>query len=326
MKRSTRLCACPHCRQTFKAVPVSAPAATTSKSSSDSSATAKSKPVPSTTDKTAVSTLRVAKPSPATKPPEEIEVNEAVAEEVSVDEAVDEEEVAVDEAADEVEVNEASDDERSPLLKDDPFEGEELSTEFIKEIKSELTKSEKIVWVGRASKGVKKAEAKKAVVIGIVITIIGVGILCGSVPVVIKVSIGLFIGMFLFGLIFTALGILAIFAPKLMAKAMPYQAVYVLTNRRALAWQSAQSGAANPMRSYNALKVANMERKNSKMVPGAGDLIFEYELSKQDSGGRGTVQKLTKIPFGFLGVDRVHEVEHLVRTTLIYERNDRLLS
>ncbi len=99
---------------------------------------------------------------------------------------------------------------------------------------------------------------------------------------------------------------------------------YALTNRRALVYKEGFFGATRA--SYPPLEVSNMRRSDSWFCKGSGDLIFR--TVKVISAARlkpGLLNQGVKTThFGFLAIPHVHEVEKLVRETLIDRFVDKL--
>jgi len=354
---ANRTVKCPKCGQAFRAVadgapsPVAAaapaaPAKTvpstpvpsqekTGKSSSAKVSPAAPKPAPSTpippgksAEKLAASpTVKKTAPPAKPKPPQEVaevDVDEAVEEEeVNVEEAVEEEEVDVDEAVEEE--GEEGSAFRSPLLKDDPFEDhEDLPDWFVDLIKAELSKKENIVWIGRPSMRVIQAQAWIAMPIGLVLIVGAIVALIFSGTVT---EFGLFLGLLLGGLFILLIGSAFTAAPWLVSLTGKYRAVYVLTTRRALIWEAVTRMRNEEMfSSYLVPQLVKMERRESALVKGAGDLVFGERIVVRSSGGSSGGTRREKQPVGFLKMDDVRTVEKMIRETLLDERTDALFS
>ncbi len=354
---ANRTVKCPKCGQAFKAAPESAsspvaaaPAAPAKaapstalpaqgqagKTSPAKSPLAASKPGPSTpippgksveqlaASPTVKRTAPAAKAPPKKKVVEEINVDEAIEEEeVNVDEAVEEEEVSVDEAVEEEEGEEGSPF-RSPLLKDDPFEDhEDLPDWFADMIKRELSKGEKIVWVGRTSMRLQKAQAWIALPVGILLVVGAIVALIFSGTVS---DWGLSVGLLCCGIFVLLIGGGFTAAPWLVSLSGKYGPVYVLTTRRALIWEAvSRIRTEETFKAYLVPQLVKMERRESALVKGAGDLVFGYRLVVTSQGSRGGSMP-QKQPVGFLKLDDVRAVEKMIRETLLDQRTDALFS
>ena len=97
---------------------------------------------------------------------------------------------------------------------------------------------------------------------------------------------------------------------------------YVVTNRRAMI--AALSLFRQPqVRSFSPLQLMGLERRDSPRLPGAGDVIFEWQLQLGKSANPvAGVQSLdggpvVKVPVGFLHLDSARSVEALIRQTLL---------
>lgn len=255
-------------------------------------------------------------------------------EEILVNEAVDEEEVVVNEAVDEeeVEVNEAVDDEPAPKkskkaahgLKpvaegEDPFEGLDIPEKMQAGIRAEVGKKEKIIWVGRPDVALMVAQARPAIYVGIFLILLGLGCLV-SLAFVKTESIFVTVRI-IFGCVVLLFGVVFLLVPMLLEKTQAGRACYILTNRRAILYNTAGGGT----RSYNSLKLGNMERKeiSGGRFKGYGDLVFEVETT-WDNTGHGTRERAVerKQNHGFLQIAQVRAVEKLVRETLIDREDD----
>lgn len=207
------------------------------------------------------------------------------------------------------------------------FEELGLPAAFQKAVEEELSRDEKLVWLGRPSRNGTVPPPKTALmVIGGVLLSLAV-----LLPLVIK---GL---SFIFPVFLLILGLFFVFAPKLFSGANVYPACYVVTNRRALLFEKGLLGldpasirsfkdlTGIRCKSYLPHQLLGMERRNNERVPGAGDLIFEYIFAIGKActafpGTTGTMQRTDtpqRIPRGFFYLDQVAEVENIIRTTLL---------
>jgi hypothetical protein len=154
------------------------------------------------------------------------------------------------------------------------------------------------------------SNARIAVIVGAVAIVLGAGVAVGGFFVGQTIALTV---MLIVGVVFAGVGTLALFAPQLTRRSLPVRAVYVLTTRRCLVWDMAVAKYAHTFRAYSKLQVRDRDRKNSMRQKGAGDLIFAYEYHETGSDRHSQVHK---IPKGFLMVERVAEVDKLIRDTL----------
>ena len=89
--------------------------------------------------------------------------------------------------------------------------------------------------------------------------------------------------------------------------------MYALSDRRAILWEPYFFGSGYTVRSYTREGLGRLYRvdKNGD----AGDLVFEeYYTTSTNSDGMSSTQRNQR---GFMGIDRVREVEELLRLTLM---------
>jgi hypothetical protein len=216
---------------------------------------------------------------------------------------------------------------QSSLPRLQSFEELGLPAPFQKAVEEELTRDEKLLWLGRPSQN-QAVHPPKTVLVVVGAVLLGFAVL---LPLLFK-------GIpFLFPVVLVILGVLFLFAPKLLGGANGYSACYVVTNRRAMLLEkgllgldprnisSLKSIMGIRCKSYHPHELLGMERRNNERVPGAGDLIFEYiftigQTSTAFPGTTGTVQRTDapqRTPRGFFFIDQVAEVENLIRATLL---------
>jgi len=211
-----------------------------------------------------------------------------------------------------------------PRLK--TFEELGLHPAYRKAVEEELSRDEKVVWVGRPSQGATPPPPK-AIFLTIGGVLLGLAVL---LPVAFSVSLIIPVALGAFGLFF-------LFAPTLFKGGNAYHACYVVTNRRALLCEKGLLGFEPGMipswkdltgvrcKSYYPHQLLGMERQSSDTVPGAGDLIFEYIFvaGRGVTNFPGTTGKIMRtdtpqrVPRGFFYVERAAEVEELIRATLL---------
>jgi hypothetical protein len=91
--------------------------------------------------------------------------------------------------------------------------------------------------------------------------------------------------------------------------------VYALTDRRAIVWRARAVRREIEVRSFQSAELGEITRV--ERADGTGDLVFrELVSTTYDSDGD---RRTTRTRLGFIGVDRVRELEDLLRKTLIRE-------
>lgn len=253
---------------------------------------------------------------------EEVEAEEVEAEEVEAEE-VQAEAVEIDDPIRRFITNNWE----SPLLREDPFEDQEVSDEARELVEAELSKGETIVWVGRMSPDLTLSDDRIVRVICFIILFLGLGAVVGGSVLMALVTFLPGLILLIFGVVFGGVAALGVFCKADPERARKERAIYVLTNRRCLVWESADPECMEQeFTSYSTLQVEDMKRKGSMRKPKAGDLIFAHVLVEHGGGGRHGGTSVARVPKGFLKVDGVAEVEDLVRQVLINKRIDRILS
>jgi hypothetical protein len=112
----------------------------------------------------------------------------------------------------------------------------------------------------------------------------------------------------LIGIPFTLIGLVVLSVPYWVWREVR-QACYVLTDRRAICWGKMRGVRGVAVRSYRREHLAKMHRVERR--DGSGDLVFE-STTTCDSTGRERTRHC-----GFMGIERVREVEELLRRTLL---------
>ncbi len=170
---------------------------------------------------------------------------------------------------------------------------------------------------------IAQKNARKALITGLVFA--GVGVLFSAVAFAVAPW---FVG--LFPLIFVAIGIgIAVVAPKIAIKQAEL-GWYAVTNQRALVYIPSAFGSGGETTSYEPNELRRMRVQTSKVVKGAGDLIFKTKITEKrtdyvDRRTRQTVKTETsrsETHFGFLGIPDVREVETLIHNVLLDGNND----
>jgi hypothetical protein len=203
-----------------------------------------------------------------------------------------------------------------------------IQDEFRKAVEEELTKDEKVLWLGRPSLNREVYPPKtNMVVIGVVVIALAVAFLaCALLIKGIPIVFGI-----IFSMVLGLIGALFLAGPKLFNPATYYHACYVVTNRRAMLFERGVLGvepgnfnfAGTRCKSYLPHDLLALERRKNAQVAGAGDLIFEYIFAVGKGAGSypGTDGTVTsgpqRIARGFYYLDQAEEVEQLIRTTLL---------
>jgi hypothetical protein len=207
---------------------------------------------------------------------------------------------------------------------EDPFEGLEVPEKMQDGVREQLEKDEEIVWAGRPMLEILLKKAKVARIVGIVMLfVVGGGVTAGfifsdTVPLGVTLGVGGF---------FLLLSILCIFAPNLTARYSHKRPCYVVTNQRVIIYQ----GGWVKTKAYDRRQLmTKMERRDSRWVEGAGDLVFERTVSytgndtRGRAGGGGRAGPTKEVEeHGFMDVANVRDVENLIRTTIILRKPTR---
>lgn len=190
-------------------------------------------------------------------------------------------------------------------------------------IAQELTKGEKLYWVGMPSRRIVLLRSLWGPIVGVFVLIValvvalsmaaqpGGGVLAMLVP-----------GFF--GVVFGA-GMFCVPFYNLWKAA---RTCYALTSRRAIVWQAGWFGHVE-MENYNPARLANMWRRDMWFFgKGGGDLVFRstttITVSHSRRGGTSVSESTTY--YGFLAIENAKEVERLVREVLVDKVIDKLTS
>jgi hypothetical protein len=213
----------------------------------------------------------------------------------------------------------------APLPRLQTFEELGIPAPFQKAVEDELSRDEKLVWLGRPSQN-PAVYPPKTILVVVGAVLLGLAVLLPWVGVPL-----------LFSVVLVLLGLLFVFAPKLSNGTNVYSACYVVTNRRVLLLEKGFIGLdPTTITSWKSLtgvrckgylphELLGLERRSNERVPGAGDLIFEYIFtSGKNAGGfastMGRVQQTNgpqRVARGFCFLDQVAEVENVIRATLL---------
>ncbi len=201
-----------------------------------------------------------------------------------------------------------------------------LPPELEQRVRSELTADERLVWVGRPRPDLYRGQTIFLSIFGAFFTAAALFIFgIGSV-----ISLGFagfgaaaggarggLVGCFpLFFCLFTGpfmlIGVYMMTAPLWMPKRIA-RIGYALTNRRAIIWEPGWFANQYTVRNYTREGLGRMYRTDR--ADDAGDLVFEeFYTRTSDSDGNVSTRRNQR---GFLGIDRVREVEELLRLTLM---------
>jgi hypothetical protein len=211
------------------------------------------------------------------------------------------------------------------------FQELDIPDSFRQAVEKELSSDEKLLWVGRQSRNPQLHAPHPF------LPYFGVGLL---VLAGIAAGVGLGTGH-LFGCVFAGflglIGVVVLVVPRFNKAHQLCRYCYVVTNRRAMLVEKTLWQRGGGVQSYLPHQLLGMVRENHETVPGAGDLVFEYimALPGQSFDGRAgsLLQRNTnpglssapqRVPRGFLCIDQVHEVEVLIRTTLLRQLEQTL--
>jgi hypothetical protein len=194
---------------------------------------------------------------------------------------------------------------------------------LMKQVAEELSRKEVLHWAGRMCPEIAEKSAKKAMLFGILFAAFG-----GIFVAVGFAAAPWWVGLIL--LLFPTIGIaLAVLGPKVIRK----QAAlgwYAVTDQRAIVYSPSPFGSGGKAQSYEPAQLRRMRVQKSKIVDGAGDLIFKTTITERrtDYVDRKTGQTVrsetsrSEQHEGFLGIENVREVETLVHNVLLGGRDD----
>jgi hypothetical protein len=178
-----------------------------------------------------------------------------------------------------------------------------LSAQNGDRVAAELAPNERLVWLGQPRFDLATRPAWFLVPFGIVFTIISL-VIFGAFA---AFTAGI---MAPCALPFIAAGVFLIASP-IWLRNRARKVLYALTDRRAIIWEPGWFGRIT-IRNYTAAGLGRMSRVEGP--DGSGDLVFE-EITTVSSSNSGTSTYTTRR--GFLCIDKVREVDELVRRTLL---------
>jgi hypothetical protein len=202
-----------------------------------------------------------------------------------------------------------------------------LPPELEERVHAELSGGERLVWLGQPRPDLYRGQTIFLSIFGaffggiaLVMFLVGVGMavaFAGFGGAAAGNAAGTFAGCFplffcLFTIPFMLIGGYLLFAPWWMPKRIR-RILYALTDRRAVVFEPNWFGGGYTVRSYTREGLGRMYRVDR--AGDAGDLVFEeYYTTSTNSEGYASSSRTQR---GFMGIDRVREVEELVRLTLM---------
>jgi hypothetical protein len=192
-------------------------------------------------------------------------------------------------------------------------------------LEKELTRDEQLLWVGRPSRNPEVHPKNK------MLPVIGGGLIALALVIVVGTLAAGGKGFvpFAFAGVMTLIG-LAFMLPLVTNPAKVCRYCYAVTSRRALLAELTLGMRGGVVTSYLPHQLVGMERKDHPSVPGAGDLVLDYQfvlpgnsfnsrtgtlLQQNTTGGVSTSPQ--RVARGFLYLDQVREVEELIRGRLL---------
>jgi hypothetical protein len=206
----------------------------------------------------------------------------------------------------------------------------EVPDTFRQAVEQELTRDEKLLWVGRPSRN-RQVHPQHPVM-----PVVGIGFLAFAGVLFLtslvwgaatKFGGGPASGCF-FAVILAGVGGVLLLISKI-DPTKNLRHCYAVTNRRALLVEFSMLHRRPVAQSYLPQQLLGLERKDNVAVPGAGDLVFEYVFAlagnsmnasgsfHQQGPSAGLSNAPQRIPRGFMWLDQVREVEDLIRTSLL---------
>lgn len=178
-----------------------------------------------------------------------------------------------------------------------------LPHELRQMVATELNKNETPLWAGQPRPGRMAVKALPIALFAIPFTGFAVFWIYGAsgfkVP---DFSEGGFAFFPLFGLPFLFVG-LGMLASPLWKMRSAKRTIYVLTDKRAILFTG---GLKTHIRSFSPDQLQDLTRKQH--ADGSGDIVFKKEISNYQQHNNMPVKTI-----GFLGIDKVKEVEELIR-------------
>lgn len=206
------------------------------------------------------------------------------------------------------------------------LEQADLPDNIRERIEGELSKGEKLYWVGMPSRRIVLIRSIWAPIVGMLIFLFVFGFFV--LPSLFMSSQGVAAGL---GMVIIAGGFALVVGGSFCIAPLynlwrAGRTCYALTSRRAIVWQAGIFGGVE-MENYNPARLANMWRRDMWIFgKGGGDLVFRsVTIVTVTTGRHGGVSQNTTY-YGFIAVENVRKVERLVREVLVDKVIDRLTS
>lgn len=198
----------------------------------------------------------------------------------------------------------------------EPYSDPLFSPDLEARVQAELAPGEKVLWVGQP-------RVRRAMLAGLPIVLFGIP---WTAFAVFWVALALGMGANakqggggfpggldfcfpLFGLPFIVVGLAMITSPYWIRRAAA-NTCYAVTDRRAILWEPRFRGMR--VRSYMPEQLTRISR--TEYSDGSGDLVFEELLADYRAPNRSPYGRA-----GFMGIEHVHDVENLIRKTLLHQ-------
>ncbi len=177
-------------------------------------------------------------------------------------------------------------------------------------VRSELQRDERLLWVGQPLPGRFARGGCILALFGLPFTAFALFWTAGAAFAAGSIS-GLFSCFALFGVPFLVVGFGMLSSPYWLRQKAK-RTCYALTDRRAIVWNAGWFGSVE-IRGYGPGQLTRIRRV--EYPDGCGDLVFEeFTTLGTDSDGHPTSSTRR---YGFMAIQRVHEVEELVRKVLL---------
>jgi hypothetical protein len=174
----------------------------------------------------------------------------------------------------------------------------EVPPDLADRVAGELSADERLVWLGQPRLDLAVRPAYFLVPFGVLFTGFALLWMVGAI----FITFGI---MAPCGLPFIAVGVALLVSP-IWLRALARKTVYALSDRRAIIWQPSWFGRIT-VQSFTASGLGQMSR--AERPDGSGDLVFQVYSTGYGENAQ-TVRR------GFMGIDRVRDIEQLVRKTL----------
>lgn len=194
---------------------------------------------------------------------------------------------------------------------------------LMRQVEEELSRGEVLHWAGRMCPEIAERNARNLRIVGLVFAVLG-GVISAALFALAPWYAGLV------PLLFVLVGVaLAVIGPNVTMKQAEF-GWYAVTDRRAIVFASSAFGKGGRATSYEPRELRRMRVEKSKVVDGAGDLIFKTDVhdnrTKWVDKRTGRTVKTTgsrqEHHHGFLGIENVREIETLVHNVLLGDRDE----